>query len=163
MSAVAQGSGLPSLLTESYGNSFEVRPASIGYTGDGTGVIGRLPNRAEPGSVEWKTWDRREAYGVGTIWLDDCNPDCAEGSFHSYRGSVRADRPSAGHFTRMTVRFRYGSHRVTDIRVLQHMPPYYSWGIQKQTGFPRRAIGWRASGWARHRLALKVHMYGVHA
>jgi hypothetical protein len=138
----AAAHGLPRLLTEQDSNSFAVRPLTISYTGDGTGIIGRFPHRKRPGSLDWKTWTRNAAYAVGTIWLDDCTPDCARGIFHPYNGSVRADHPRSGVFTRITLHFRYHGRNATDIRALHHNSGsvythggYYEWVIVKQTGF----------------------------
>jgi hypothetical protein len=130
----ASGTRLPSLLVEGSGNRFAVRPASIGYTGDGTGFIGRVPGRVAAGRLRWQVWSHTGAYGVGTVWLDNCTPDCASGTFHSYRGNVLADHPRSGHFTRMTIRFPYQGHLATDVRVLQHSGRSYSWAILRQTG-----------------------------
>ena len=118
-------------------DAFAVRPPSIGYTGDGTGVIGKLPARPGAGRLDWEVWSDRVAYGVGTVWLDDCTPDCAQGGFHAYSGRVLADRVVDGHFTRMTILIEYGTHYVTDIRVLRRAGPRsYQWAILSQVGFP---------------------------
>jgi hypothetical protein len=120
--------GLPRLLTKEDSISFAVRPPTIGYTSDGTGVIGRFPRRKPDGSLDWRGWTYAGAYAVGTIWLDDCQPDCADGTFHPYEGSLLADHVRDGVFTRITLHYWYRGRRVTDIRTLRHYssdPPHH--------------------------------------
>lgn len=38
--------------------------------------------------ITWKTWGTKRATGKGTLYLNDCNPDCASGHFHGYSASV---------------------------------------------------------------------------
>jgi hypothetical protein len=52
----------------------KVRPITIQYTGDGSGVIGRLPSDTfhrvigqRPGSWHWTAWTRTHADAVGTV------------------------------------------------------------------------------------------------
>ncbi|MEO6859813.1 MAG: hypothetical protein ABI323_14720 [Solirubrobacteraceae bacterium] len=127
---------LPRLLTQDGHNPFRVRPVTIGYTGDGTGYVGKFPIQPHRGFLHWKVWNHQRAQGTATIWLNNCTPSCAGGSFHSYRGSVRAFRVRHGDFTRMTLSFRYQGRSVTDERGLVNTSsPDPSWGIIKQTGF----------------------------
>ncbi len=130
-----QASTPPKLLTQQAHDPFRVRPAMIGYTGDGTGFVGKSPIDKHRGFLHWKSWRATTAYGTATIWLNDCTPSCAGGTFHSYRGSVRASRVRHGDFTRMTLRFRYNGRSVTDERKLLRAGSTYFWGIVKQTGF----------------------------
>src|SRR5947209_6570154 len=108
LAAPAAAAARPTLLTGD-GHTFSVRPQTIIYTGDGTGIIGELP-RKEAGEWQWRNWKSGSAYGVGTIWLDDCIPNCAAGTYHSHDGSVYASRVRHGHFTRMKLRFHYRGH-----------------------------------------------------
>lgn len=43
--------------------------------------------------VAWTSWTNSKAVGVGTYRANDCEPFCAVGHFHSYRGSVVMDQP----------------------------------------------------------------------
>jgi hypothetical protein len=139
MASMASASRLPTLLTIG-GGAFRVRPTTIDYTGDGTGVIGILP-RARPrgsagrGSLAWRYWTQTSAYGVGTIWLDDCTPDCAAGTLYAHPGTVLAYRVRNSRFTRLKLRFRYHGHAVTDIRSISRNHGYWQYGIVSQTGF----------------------------
>jgi hypothetical protein len=133
--AWAQTQPLPRLLTQDVSNPFRVRPVTIGYTGDGTGYVGKFPAHRHRGFLHWKIWNHSRAYGTATIWLNNCTPSCAGGTFHAYLGSVRASRVRNGDFTRMTLHFRYNGRAVTDERRLINTATYSAWGILKQTGF----------------------------
>lgn len=126
---------LPSLLTE---DGFYVRPAVVGYTGDGTGYLGGRngsPANREFGTFHWRYWHRRQAAGTGVDWINDCERGCAGGSFHPRRATATAYRVRRGHFTRLRIRFRYRGHRVTDVRGLNSYGSYYGWEIIRQVGF----------------------------
>ncbi|WP_343906670.1 hypothetical protein [Nocardioides aquiterrae] len=38
------------------------------------------------------SWRAEEAWGSGRLHLNDCDPSCAEGTFHSYRATFRFHR-----------------------------------------------------------------------
>jgi hypothetical protein len=44
-------------------------------------------------SIRWSSWTRREARGRGTALVNDCDPNCAQGTFRRYRIRLRAFRP----------------------------------------------------------------------
>jgi hypothetical protein len=108
-SALAQG--LPTLL----GNSPKgpdkllVRPAQIIYTGDGSGILGGFDGgRGEGfGHLRWTRWTTGSAFGHGADWINDCRPDCADGTFTAHAATVNAFRPREGRFTRLTVKSSY--------------------------------------------------------
>jgi hypothetical protein len=88
--------------------NFAVRPHTIWYTGDGTGVLGRLNHAApavgkKPGFLHWTTWTRRRAYAVGTDWAKNCVPNCAYSRFYRNRVTVTLTDPRNGHFVKMTL------------------------------------------------------------
>lgn len=97
---------LPVLLTEDFSSSFAVRPATIIPTGDGSAFLSGLTGKKS--HIHWKTWSRRTASAVATIWIDDGIPNEAQGTFHAHRAMVFAFRNHDGRFTRMTVTFRGG-------------------------------------------------------
>ncbi len=109
-SALAQGT-LPTLL----GNSLKgpskllVRPAQIIYTGDGSGILGGFDGGKGKGfgHLTWTRWTTGSAFGHGADWIDDCRPDCADGTFSAHAASLNAFAPRGGHFTRLTVRSSY--------------------------------------------------------
>jgi hypothetical protein len=105
----------PSLLTDAFGNTFAIRPATLVPSGDGSFLIGKLYSTHRGRAIHWQFWRSSRAYGVGTVWIDDGIPDEARGSFYAYAGSVSASRVRGGRFTRMAVRWRQNgrTHRET--------------------------------------------------
>jgi hypothetical protein len=108
--AASSATTLPGLLTSTT-DHFVVRPAVIGYTGDGTGYIGGLDGRGRNagrndfGHIAWLTWSKQAATGTGALWSDDGIPNDAEGTFSSVPVKLRAFAPQDGHFTRLTLRY----------------------------------------------------------
>jgi hypothetical protein len=86
-----------------------VRPAQIIYTGDGSGALGGFDGGKGKGfgHLTWTRWTTGSAFGHGADWIDDCRPDCADGTFTAHRATVNAFRPSAGRFTRLTISSSY--------------------------------------------------------
>ncbi len=82
-----------------------VRPAQIIYTGDGSGVLGGFDGGRGKGfgHLTWTRWTTGSAYGHGADWIDDCRPDCADGTFTAHKATVNAFRPRGGRFTRLTI------------------------------------------------------------
>ena len=124
---------LPTLLADGpHGQlTWQVRPAHIVYTGDGSGVLGGSDGTgaAHPGHLKWASWTRTEATGSGTVWIDDCKPDCAEGTFTGNRVKVNAFRRVKGHFTRLTLRYTYHGKRHVDRRGIWHNGGVWSYYI----------------------------------
>ena len=80
-----------------------VRPHAILFAcGDGGYYARRL---------HWADWHVRSARGAGVFYLNDCTPNCAEGTFHRARGTIVLSRPrycrgiDGRVFSRMTVRY----------------------------------------------------------
>ena len=86
-----------------------VRPAQIIYTGDGSGVLGGFDGGKGKGfgHLTWTRWTTGSAFGHGADWIDDCRPDCADGTYTAHRATVNAFRPRGGRFTRLTMRSSY--------------------------------------------------------
>lgn len=62
--------------------------------------------------IQWSSWTMREARGRGTALVNDCEPNCAEGTFRRYPVRLRAFRPRetggcvpGSLFTRLAWRF----------------------------------------------------------
>jgi len=134
--AVAPAAGaasLPKLATQLPGEELQVRPPIVSYTGDGTGFLGgrnsKPPNHLDRGGIHWLSWGPSSAFGRGWVWINDCRPYCAAGSFHKARATVRATRPRNGLFTRMTIAYRWGGRRYHDHRVLEQASGFYYWGV----------------------------------
>jgi hypothetical protein len=128
----AHAERLPVLATE-FGAP-KVRPTTIDYTGDGSGIIGRLPTdlRAaskRPGSLHWTVWTSSRAAGNGTVWIKSCKPFCAVSPFYSYPVTLTAGRVRNGHFTRLKLRYRYHGRLVVDRRCVRDRPPDQGYGL----------------------------------
>jgi hypothetical protein len=112
-----------------------VRPTTIEYTGDGSGVIGKLPSSARravgqrPGFLHWTTWTNSSATADGTVWLLSCKPDCADSPYYRYALSLTAARVRNGHFTRMTLRYTYRGKQITDTRCVPDRRSRQVWGF----------------------------------
>jgi hypothetical protein len=63
----------------------------------------------------WSDWTSTSASTRGTLWVDNCRPDCASGHFHTYPAQVTlsrvADRKGVRFFSRMRVRYQHGGPR----------------------------------------------------
>jgi hypothetical protein len=113
--------GLPKVLTQET-PVFQVRPATISYTGDGTGIVGGLDGTSvrHLGHLNWTTYNSGEGLAVGLVWLDNCTPDCAQGRFSAHRVHVRVSQASNGHFRLLTLRYRDQGHSYVDHRVAHY-------------------------------------------
>jgi hypothetical protein len=122
---------LPKVLTQHVKHLFVVRPATIEYTGDGTGVLGGTDGSSvrHPGRLDWTKYNRRQGYAKGVDWLNDCRPSCAEGDFHRVPVRVHVFRPRHGRFTRLTLRFTYEGKRVVDRRGIRRYGDYWGYCI----------------------------------
>lgn len=45
--------------------------------------------------LEWSRWGPWRAVGTGVFHLNDCDPSCAEGTFHHRRGTLRLSERGA--------------------------------------------------------------------
>ena len=121
VAAAASAATLPGVVadggTVTKGKNVLGRPRQIVYTGDGSGVLGGFTGKGPLprfGRLLWPNWTDTQAQGSGAVWLDDCAPNCAEGSFHPYAAKVRALAPRSGHFTRLTLNYDHNGKRVIE-------------------------------------------------
>jgi hypothetical protein len=61
-------------------------------------------------SITWSSWTTSSASGKGTARVNDCNPNCAAGTFQSYPASIKLMTPklctaTRRQFTRIVVTF----------------------------------------------------------
>jgi hypothetical protein len=130
--AGAGAASLPSLLTgRGSGHQFAGRPAQIFYTGDGSAVLGGFDGSgaSHPGHLRWSKWTRREALGSGAVWIDNCIPNCAEGTLSPHAVTVDAFAPRRGHFTRLTLRYRFEGKAIVDRRAIVKAGRFYIYSI----------------------------------
>ena len=131
----------PRLLRTDVSSNFAVRPVtmSFGCCGQfvisGPGVSGRAFRSHSLGRIRWKHWASARSDGVGLLWVDDCVPNCASGTFRPRWVSIQAFRVRSGRYTRLLLVYWSGGRRVFDLRKLERLP-----------GVKRAAYQWFASG-----------------
>jgi hypothetical protein len=63
----------------------------------------------------WSHWTAGSAFAWGTLWADNCQPNCAAGHYSKYRAEVSLSRVAAhkgvSYFSRMRLRYFHGSAR----------------------------------------------------
>ena len=127
----AGAAALPGVLTQiGHGPPFAVRPAQIIYTGDGSGILGGFSGKGPNphfGRLSWTVWNQHQAVGHGAVWLDDCEPNCAQGTFHPYSVRVHAYDVQRGHFVHLTLRYIYEQKEIVDRRVVVRHGSVYSY------------------------------------
>jgi hypothetical protein len=130
LAAPAPAAGLPKVLTQRE-PLFQVRPAVISYTGDGTGLVGGTDGTSvrRPGHLRWMVYDARQGIGHGLLWLDDCSPDCASGTFHSTPVTVHVFMPVHGMFERLTLTYAYRGKRYVDRRGIRRIAASWQYYI----------------------------------
>jgi hypothetical protein len=96
--AQADATTLPGSPTEIGSHAVKIRPHSIVFTGDGTGLIA---------GIAWTRWNSSTAIGSGGEQINDCNPSCASAIPTGYPVKIEQWRPRtlgrATVFTRMTI------------------------------------------------------------
>lgn len=121
--------------------TFRVKPRLFRYTGDGTGFVGGKhtnPLRPGKGGIKWTIWNQKRAVGKAWIWINNCSPSCAEGSFYRNPGKVFLSRPKNGKFYRLKLVFRRGNKRTSAVLGLRRIggtDGYYAWYIIRSTNF----------------------------
>ena len=63
----------------------------------------------------WSHWTASSAFAWGTLWVDNCQPNCAAGHYVNYPASVSLSRVAShrgvSYFSRMTLRYYHQSVR----------------------------------------------------
>ncbi len=63
----------------------------------------------------WSHWTASSAFAGGTLWADNCQPNCAAGHYVKYPASVTLSRVAAhkgaSYFSRLTLRYYHKSAR----------------------------------------------------
>lgn len=115
---------------------FQVRPEILPLSGDGTVFVGGPGWKARGrrildfGAVRWTSFGGSEATGLGLLWLNNCQPNCAEGSFRHYSAAVTATVVRKGHYTRLKVESIVGKRRVNDVYGLYEAGSRSSWDLR---------------------------------
>ena len=119
IAAAASASGAlpraPTFLNATASDGLQGEPATITYTGDGTGLLGGANVRTQGSGIDWTKWTTQIARGTGFNQLNNCNPSCAGGRFRGYRVRIELWRPRVLHralvFTRMTIFYQHSPPR----------------------------------------------------
>jgi hypothetical protein len=130
--AIAAGAP-PRLLRFDDSTRFEVRPATLSFGADG-GVLVLGPGLSQSsfharrdGHIRWAAWSPTSAQGAGTVWINQCRPDCAAGHYASYPASVQASSVVNGRYTRLKLSYQRGSHPIVRRYRLMRFGAFYGW------------------------------------
>lgn len=84
----------------------KTEPAQIFTSADGSGYIKDLT---------WSSWGTATAQGAGILEIDDCNPNCAQGTYTGYPATITLSGLAP-----------YGNHKqaYADIAVAAPSAPY---------------------------------------
>lgn len=121
-----------------------MRPAVIGFTGDGTGFLGGFTGRHSvphpdrtalrwAGHLRWIEWTSTQARAHGAIWLNNGEPSDARGTFFPVAVTVRLFRPVGNVFTRLAMDYVFRGKATKDVRHARDFPPseytqgYWEW------------------------------------
>jgi len=144
VAAAASAAALPGGVADGgnpkQGRNVLVRPKQIVYSGDASGFLagpGRTGRRPKPGKLSWSMWSSSSAQGNGDDWLNNCLPDCADGSFSEHAVNITLFRPRRMLgllvFTRMRVRYTHGpnpfTHKTVETFTLTKAASQLFWNI----------------------------------
>lgn len=90
--------GGPVLIVRAFGASAGYdgrKPSTIAFSRDSSNIVQHLT---------WSSWGPTTAAGHGTVALDNCQPNCAQGSVTQVAATVDLSSVVGGHFTAMSER-----------------------------------------------------------
>jgi hypothetical protein len=114
-------------------DGFKVRPATVLVSGDGSAWLGGAGHGEPPnyGTIRWTKFRRSGARGRGRMFINDCDPDCAGGTFSNRKAVIRARRVRHGHYTRLSAAYeRNGERLVARWKLVRSSPTYAYWQAQ---------------------------------
>lgn len=115
----------PRLLRTDVTATFAVHPATLffGCCGQffigGPGRTSQAPRKHQLGHIHWTSWKAVGAKGTGTLFMDNCSPNCAEGTYVPYPVVITAWRVRSGRYTRLELVYTYNGHAERDVRQLK--------------------------------------------
>jgi hypothetical protein len=62
-------------------------PSAIYYSGDSGNIVT---------GINWSTWGNQTAIGYGTLGVDNCNPNCAQGTVTDVPATITLSNPIQG-------------------------------------------------------------------
>jgi hypothetical protein len=132
-------------------DGLQVKPATITYTGDGTGFLGGPNVRNRNAGIDWTKWTTGVALGSGYNQLNNCTPSCAGGTFTGYSVKIEMWRPRTLHgtlvFTRMTIFYKHShppggqSHYTFTDTYTGGTLGGYGWGPPSEEGYCIKTYG----------------------
>jgi hypothetical protein len=164
IAASAAGAGSPPVAPTFLGataanQGLAVRPPAITYTGDGSGFIGGASSRNPKSKIHWRKWTSKRAIGIGYNQLNDCQPSCADGTYHGYRVRIALWRSRTVRgvlvFTRMTIFYVKGRPRgeprhYTFTDLYTSSPPGFGWGPPSEQGYCTHTLGLKPAAGCRN-------------
>jgi hypothetical protein len=111
-----------------------VKPPYIVFSGDSSHLFaGAHSVRTK---IHWTSWTATGAAATGAaMWINDCDPACADGSFHGYPVRLKLSRPGhlGGHriFTRLKFTFTRRTapgYRHSETWSAEEFDHIYDWG-----------------------------------
>jgi hypothetical protein len=123
----------PRLLRFDDTTRFAVRPATLSFGADGgvlvfgPGVTRADVHAGRDGHIRWAYWKKASASGVGTVWINQCRPNCAAGHYTSHPVVVVAGLAVNGRYTRLSLSYGAGSHATVQRYDLKRFGRFYGW------------------------------------
>lgn len=96
-----------------------IKPVAIYLSADGTGDIGH---------ISWQSWTADKAVGTGTKYLNNCIPNCAQGTQSQVSATLVFSNPVGGFFTELVVT---AAGQVTEYQASSANPSTY-WPLGAQ-------------------------------
>ena len=132
----AEATRSPTLLAADFTSQFATRPAGMSFGVSGNLIIGG-PNVSSQrfrsgryGHIRWTRWTTRRALGYGTLWLNNCSPNCPEGTYEPSRVVIKASNERSGRYSDLSLLYRLHGKRA-DIHLalkrLHDTPVNWDW------------------------------------
>jgi len=134
VAAPANAAAKPRLLARDSSNVLMLRPGQLVISGDGSEIVGGTgwtqgSGLASFGRIRWSAFNQREAVGRGLLWLNDCDPNCAEGGFRQHAAWIHASSVKQNRYQRLTVRYMDDGAVRYDRRIMRRHGTYWAWDI----------------------------------
>ena len=128
--AAALAASLPKLANGESAR-FSVRPHSILLSADGALYVGGSKSSSgKVGAIAWSSWGSSRARGSGSLWVNNCKPDCVSGKFSGHKVSISASNVSGGDFRSLTLSCTVGGKSKTDTLSLRKAGSIWFWNYK---------------------------------
>jgi hypothetical protein len=134
VAAPASAAAKPRLLARDSSNALMLRPGQLVISGDASEIVGGTgwtqgSGLASFGRIRWSAFNRREAVGRGFLWVNDCDPNCADGTFQQHTAWIHASSVTRSLYQRLTVRYMDDGAVRYDRRILRRHGTYWAWDV----------------------------------